>query len=367
MNKKVIFGCAAAAAIVCAVVIPRLMRQETFADPVADPAVFLTKPERQDIRLTSGLIGTIEPEDVVYVYPKAAGDVTEVMAKAGESVQEGQLLCIIDTRQVEGAKSTLDSAELALRQAREELSRQSVLYAGGGISQQAYQQYQDQVKAAEISYNNAKNNYDNQVSYSQVKAPISGIIEFFDIELHDTVSAGNRICVISGLGSKVVSFSVTERIKFYLQEGDRVEVQKDGESFSAAITEISSMVDEATGLYKVKAALEEGPDTKLLSTGSMVKLSVVTESAENALAVPVDSVYYDGGLAYVYTYDPASGTLRKVSVETGIYDAEWIEVKQGLEETAEVLLTWSSELYDGAPVRVMEETETAPAASETEK
>lgn len=367
MNKKVIFGCAAAAAIVCAVIIPRLMRQETFADPVAEPAVFLTKPERQDIRLTSSLIGTIEPEDVVYVYPKAAGDVTEVMTKAGESVQEGQLLCVIDTRQVEGAKSALDSAELALKQAREELSRQSILYAGGGISQQAYQQYQDNVKAAEISYDNAKNNYDNQVSYSQVKAPISGIIETFDIELHDTVSAGNRICVISGLGSKVVSFSVTERIKFYLQEGDRIEVQKDGEIFSAAITEISSMVDETTGLYKVKAALEEGAATKLLSTGSMVKLGVVTESTENALVVPVDSVYYDGGLAYVYTYDRTFGTLHKVSVKTGIYDAEWMEIKQGLEETAEVLLTWSSELYDGAPVRVMEETEAAPAASETGK
>ena len=70
---------------------------------------------------------------------------------------------------------------------------------------------------------------------------------------------------------------------------------------------------------------------------------------------------------YVYTYDRTFGTLHKVSVETGIYDAEWMEIKQGLEETAEVLLTWSSELYDGAPVRVMEETEAAPAASETGK
>ena len=64
MNKKVIFGCAAAA-IVCAVVIPRLMRQETFADPVADPAVLHSKPERPDIRQASCRNCTNEPEDVV--------------------------------------------------------------------------------------------------------------------------------------------------------------------------------------------------------------------------------------------------------------------------------------------------------------
>lgn len=50
------------------------------------------------------MIGKIEPSDVVYIYPKAAGDVTEVNVKAGDVVTKGQVLCNIDTKQVESAK-----------------------------------------------------------------------------------------------------------------------------------------------------------------------------------------------------------------------------------------------------------------------
>ena len=50
------------------------------------PVVKAVNPTRGDIRLTSGLTGTVEPADVVYVYAKASGDVTAVMVKAGDTV-----------------------------------------------------------------------------------------------------------------------------------------------------------------------------------------------------------------------------------------------------------------------------------------
>ena len=68
--------------------------------------------------------------------------------------------------------------------------------------------------------------------------------------------------------------------------------------------------------------------------------------------VPVDAVYYDGGLSYVYTYDRETGTLHKIQVETGLYDAENIEVKSGLHGEEEVLVTWSTELHEGTRVRL---------------
>lgn len=136
MKKRIIAGGIVVIAL-CAMVLPKILNKKQFADPVADPVVEITTPGRGDIRLTSSLIGQVEPEEVVYVYPKASGDVTEVPIKAGEQVEAGQLLCVIDTRQIESAKSNLDSAQLALRQAKEELGRQSILYAAGGISEQA--------------------------------------------------------------------------------------------------------------------------------------------------------------------------------------------------------------------------------------
>lgn len=371
MKKGILIGCAAAA-VLCAVILPRIFSKEPFAEAVADPIVEITSPERRDIQLTTGLVGSVEPEDVVYVYPKVSGEVTDVYIKAGDKVEKGQLLCVIDTKQIESAKSSLDSASLALKQAQEELSRQAILYAGGGISQQVYQQYQDAVQSAQISYDNAKVNYDNQVSYSWITAPISGTVEVSDVEVFDQVSASNQLCVISGEGAKVVSFSVTERIRKHLAEGDSIVVEKDGQSYEGTVYEVSSMADSSTGLFPVKAKLDEngteGEEAESsLPTGSMVKLYVISDSAEDVLTVPVDSVYYDGGLSYVYTYDDETSSLHKVEVETGLYDSEWIEIKAGVDESDKVLTTWSSELYDGTVVRIKEQTaETENAAIEIE-
>ena len=326
---------------------------------------------KKTYELTSGLVGSVEPEDVVYVYPKTGGDITAVNVQAGDTVKAGQLLCVIDTKQVESAKSSLDSAQLALRQAQEELSRQQVLYAGGGISEQAYQQYQDQVQSAQIQYNNAKTNYDNQVSYSQVTAPISGTVELCDVKVYDTVNSGNLLCVISGEGAKVVSFSVTERIRGNLNPGDQIRVEKDGKEYTGIIYEVSTMTDSTTGLFPVKARIDESLEEGTLPTGSSVKLYVVSQSADQVLSVPLDSVYYEGGNSYVYTYDSASSTLHKVQVETGLNDSDYIEIDSGLTTEDLVLTTWSSELNEGTKVRLKGSTETQaqnaqdPAASGT--
>ena len=264
---------------------------------------------------------------------------------------------MVDRKQIENARSTLDSAELALRQAKEELSRQSILYSGGGISQQAYRQYQDNVTSAQIACDNARVNYNNQVSYSQISAPISGIVEVCNIEQYDQVSQGDLICVISGRGARIVSFSVTERIRANLDEGDRITVEKDREQFEGTIYEVSTMADTVTGLFKVKARLDDNMDEAKLTTGSLVKLYVVSESADNVMTVPVDAVYYDGGLAYVYTCDRDTMSLHKVQVEAGLFDSERIEIISGLNGDEEVLTTWNSELNEGTKVRIKDKTE----------
>lgn len=363
MKKQIIAGGIVVIAL-CAMVLPKILNKKQFADPVADPVVEVTTPGRGDIRLTSSLIGQVEPEEVVYVYPKASGDVTEVPIKAGERVEAGQLLCVIDTRQIESAKSNLDSAQLTLRQAKEELGRQSVLYAAGGISEQAYRQYQNNVEAAQITYENAKTNYDNQVSYSQITAPISGMVEVCNVEPFDTVAQNNLLCVISGQGARIVSFDASERIRNFLSEGDPITVEKNGETFDGTIYEVSTMADSDTGLFQVKARLREDTDETKLPTGSSVKLYVTSEHADDVLLVPVNSVYYDGGLSYVYTYDRESGTLHKVQVEAGLYDSQWIEVRSGLDGTEEVLTTWTSELYEGTHVRIKGETDAQETAAE---
>lgn len=315
-------------------------------------SVRAVKPDQGSIIITTGLTGTVEPSDVVHIYAKAGGDVTSVEVKAGDTVQAGQLICTIDTDQVDTAKNSMDSAAVALSEAQSNLSRMQILYSGGDISDQEWEQYQNQVKTSKLQYESAKLAYEKQVEYSSITAPISGRVESCDIEVHDTVSQSTELCVISGEGDKRVSFYVTEAVMENLKLGDTIEVEKNGTRYEGTISDVSSMVDSATGLFKVKAEL---PEVNSIATGSVVKVYAVSEKAENVMTVPVDAIYYDGGVGNVYVYE--DGAVHKKEVEVGVYDSELAEIRSGLDADELVVSTWSSELYEGSVVKLKNETE----------
>ena len=311
--------------------------QDTQMDNVATVAA--ENPKIGTIERTTSTSGTVEASDVVYVYAKASGDVTGVNVSVGDMVTAGQLLCTINTEQVETAKNAMDSASVNLTEAQSNLSRMQLLYQGGDISDQEWEQYQNQAKTAQLNYESAKLNYDRQVEYSSVTAPISGKIETMDIDVYDHVNQQAQLCVISGEGDKRVSFYVSERVMSNLNQGDAMTIVKDGTTYDGVITDVSS-----------------------LSTGSTVKVTVTSERAENVMTVPVDAIYYDNGVGNVYVYQ--DGTVHKVEVEVGLYNTELAEIKSGLTAEALVISTWSSQLYEGSTVNLKGEETDAEAADE---
>lgn len=316
-------------------------------------------PKTGTIERTTSTSGTVEASDVVYVYAKASGDVTGVNVSVGDMVTAGQLLCTINTEQVESAKNAMDSASVNLTEAQSNLSRMQLLYQGGDISDQEWEQYQNQAKTAQLNYESAKLNYDRQVEYSSVTAPISGKVETVDIDVYDHVNQQAQLCVISGEGDKRVSFYVSERVMSNLNQGDAMTIVKDGTTYNGVITDVSSMADESNGLFKIKAEL---PEANALSTGSTVKVTVTSERAENVMTVPVDAIYYDNGVGNVYVYQ--DGTVHKVEVEVGLYNSELAEIKSGLTADDLVISTWSSQLYEGSTVNLKGDESTTDAAQE---
>lgn len=359
-NKKIMAGlmAGAAAVIVCAVI---FTMTKSSSSPVGnmgmnqESAITTVKAEAPvsgDISLTTGLTGTIEPSDVVYVYAKAAGDVTAVMVKSGDTVSQGQVLIEIDTEQVDSARNSMDSAAVTLSEAQSTLSRMQLLYNSGDLSDQEYEQYSNAVKTAKLQYESAKLSYDKQVEYSTVTAPISGKIEDCDIEVYDRVTQSQELCVISGEGENRISFYVTQRMMKNISVGDKLEVEKNSKTYDAYISEISSMVDSETGLFKIKAQID---DMGEIAAGSTVKLNLVTEHAENAMLVPIDAIYYSNGEAYVYLYQDGKAVQTKVVV--GLEDSEHAQITSGLTGSELVVSTWSSNLYEGAMIRLNEEVE----------
>ena len=344
MKKKVLLLGIIAVILIVSVII-RVNEKKVTEKIDLLPVVETVYPEVGTIELYTSLIGTVEPETVVRIFPEVAGTITQVPVKAGDTVNQGQLLCVIDTNKVQNAKNTMDNAEITYKEAHDTLGRMVVLYQSGAISEQEYQGYVNSAKKSEIAFKQAKEEYENQVSYSNIKSPISGTIENCSIEEFDKVSVNDQIFVISGEGNKVISASLTEKLKRQINLGDIVKIEEGGENLEGTISEISGMADERTGLFKIKIELKGADD---LSTGTNVKLSICAERAEQVLTVPVNSVYYENSKPYIFTYN--NGIVNKIFIEAGIYDSSRLEVKEGVQQDMAVITTWSPELYEGAEV-----------------
>lgn len=361
---KIVIGVAVAGAF-AALIFTRVTRKEPPIEAVPAPTVQVQNPQKGSIILTSELMGTVEPSDVVYVIPKGAGEVLEVYVSMGQTVEKGQELLKIDNKQLDAARISLNSAKVSLDDAQTSLNRMKVLYDSGDISAQTYEQTVKGVELARLQYDSAKLNYDTQLENTTITAPIAGLLENFDVKVHDMVSGGSPVAVISGEGSRSVNFSVTERVMRGLQVGNPMTVEKNGTEYSGMITEVGTMVDAATGLFKIKASLE---GAEALPSGTMVKLYVTDQKAEDVMTVPVDCVNYSSGDAFIYTYDAEKGVAHKTPIEDGLIDSEKMEVKSGLSYDDQVIITWTREIYEGAPVQLAgtdssAETETAEATA----
>lgn len=309
------------------------------------PTVSAVHPRKGDIILYTELTGVIEPQSKAAVQPKMGGEVLEVYFQAGDRVEAGQALVKIDSDALTALKLQMDAAEVSVRDAASNLTRTRALYTQGYVSEQTMEQAENADQNARIAYETARNQYDLQLEYTTVTAPISGTVESRSVEPHDHVDTSAQICVISAGDQLQVKFGITEKIHQTLSLDDVISIEKNGTAYEGVVAEIGTMVNSATGLYDAKASI---PQSAGLTTGTRVKLTAVMSRAENVLTVPVDAVNYDKGEAFVYCYE--GGTARKTMIESGIYDSNTMEVKSGLTEESMVITSWSNELMDGAEV-----------------
>ena len=153
MRKKnlVIAGCAVIViALGAAVIFGASRNQEQVLVADVPPVVEGENPQLRTIEVNSELMGTVEPDSLVYVTPLGAGEITSVNIKAGDQVQAGQVLCVIDTKQVESSRIAVETARISYEEARQNLDRYTVLHQAGAVSDAEYQNLQTCVELARL-------------------------------------------------------------------------------------------------------------------------------------------------------------------------------------------------------------------------
>ena len=333
------------------------------------PLVSAEKPETGDITLYTDLTGIVEPVLKANVMPKMSGEVLEVYFRAGDMVEAGQPLCKIDSDALTTLKINVDSAAIVVTDSQNTLARTEALYSTGAASHQSLEQAQNGANNARLAYDAAKNQYDLQLKYTTVTAPISGVVESRTVEPHDHITDRSEICKISGTNQIQIKFGITEKTLQNMAVNDSITVEKNGVKYVGTVSEISSVVNAETGLYDVKSVLA---DSRGLTTGTRVKIIAVMSKAAGVMTIPVDAVSYDAGVPFVFCYE--NGIAKKTKISTGIYDKEKMEVKSGITNDSIVITSWSNELIDGAGVLLGEdnkaqesEAKTATSANENSK
>ena len=331
---------------------------------VSTASVKAIKVIRQDIPLTYEYAGQVKGVDEVAVQAKISALVVEKYVKGGASVQQGQPLFRIDSRQYESALSSARGekikAEVNLRNARRQLERDRKLYGAHAISQKEMEDQEDDVNSyeAELETKTADLEKARQnLNDSMVYAPLSGRLSVDDAAVGTYASAGStKLVTIGSLDPVYVEFNVSE--SDYLDniagdgsaDGSHLTITLgNGKTYpqEGRIVQADRSMDTGAGTLTIKS-LFENPDHTLLP-GMYARVKFIGKTVPDALLVPQRAVQQLLNQAYVMTVAD-DGTAVSKNVTLGQKVGSYYIIESGLDENDEVIVGGLTNLKDGATI-----------------
>jgi HlyD family secretion protein len=357
----------------------------------------LAKVERGDITKSVVATGKVTPITKVEIKSKASGIVKKLYVDTGDKVKAGQVLAELDRieieAQVNSARAQMSSSQANLKSAQADEKRAEVDAQGVDIPtlQRAYDRAKEMsrdgvisqtalddadrnytmavnkrdVARAQLTVNKAKvaqaqaqvekdqaslKQFEEQLSYTTITAPIDGVVLSRDVEMGDAVSS---ILVLGSGATLVMTLGDTSEVyvKGKVDESDighvylgqpariRVETFKD-KSFTGHVTKISPMGVEKDNVttFEVRVSINNpGGELKAEMTANA---EIVRDEHHNVLMIPESALLYDKDKnASVEVPEPsAKKGVKKVTVNIGISNGVKTEVASGLNEGQQVVL-----------------------------
>jgi membrane fusion protein (multidrug efflux system) len=324
-------------------------------DPVpVDVAVLGRGPIESVIRASA----TLEAESEVGVVAEAARRVKKIQVEEGDHVQEGQLLLRL---QDEEQRSIVAMTESRLAKAERELVRQKNLREQDLSSDQALSDAQYEYDQQRIALDDSR----RELSYTQVRAPIPGIVTARMVNVGDQVQVGHDLFHIIDFESLVARIYVPEKYLKQLHSGQRARVTARAvtdEPYEASVLRISPVVDPRTGTVKVTLAVGGQPG---LRPGLFADVELVTAVNENALLVPKRALVYDNDQIFVYRLG-SERKVRRLLVVPALADKDFIEPAAGMSEGDTIVIAGQTGLRDGVRVSLVGESDDSEESEESD-
>ena len=354
--------------------------------------------------ITQKVVATwkIYPEVQVTITPEVSGEIIELPVKEGQRVKKGEVLLRIkpDFYNALRDQSTagLASARASLLRSESEYKRIRDLFAKGLVSESERDQARASFEVAKAQYDQAEANLsqaNENLRKTTIYSPMDGTVSQLTVELGERVLGtsqfqGTTVMTIADLSRMEARVDVGENDVVLISIGDTTRIDVDafpGRKFNASVYEIANTAktkglgtqEEVTN-FEVKIRILD-KDAEL-RPGMSMTATIETETKQNVIAVPIQSVTTrmpkedqkkaqeaseaqptaqgskpkkeNKTKEVVFILD--NNQAKMVPVKRGISDDSYVEIVEGLEEGKDVISgsykAISRELEDGTHVRV---------------
>ncbi|MDQ3421218.1 MAG: efflux RND transporter periplasmic adaptor subunit [Acidobacteriota bacterium] len=291
--------------------------------------------------------GEIKADDtrMAHVVPRLQGVVLEVRKKAGDPVRRGEVMAVINSRELADAKSAYLAASHHVEFAKVTAAREESLWKKKISAEQDYRearrvfeeaQLTEEVAAQKLvalgvspaSLKTLASAAPESLPRYEIRAPLNGTVIERDVTIGEAVAADRDIFVIADLSSVWVEAAITAASLNAVRQGQEATiVSKDlGRDARGRVTYIGSLVGEETRSATARIVIPN-PDGKW-RPGLFVTVQLVQESATVPMAVLAESIqtFRDWQVVFVRYGD----WFEARPLELGRSDGTWVEVLRGV-------------------------------------
>ena len=301
----------------------------------------------------------IDEDRMAHVVPRVSGIVREVHKCVGDKVAEGEVMAVLDSRELADAQAEYLAAKARLVLAQREFAREKSLWEEEISSEKDYLVASGNLEEARIHVDAAQqkltalglSNDDLAKSTSaankaltryEMTAPFPGEVLDRHIVLGEALDTQSVAFVIADLDSVWVDVKVYEKDVLRIHKGQRVKVSrpKGISPAEGTITYVAPVVDKETRTILARIVLPN--KERRWRPGLFLDVTLSLEGAQAAITVPKTAVQQLENVPVVFV--EAEEGFQAIAVELGAGDERSVEVLSGLHERQRFVVRGAFEL-----------------------
>ena len=325
---------------------------------------------KKDMTLERQYSGRMTGRQIVEVRPQVSGTITRICINEGEAVKKGQTLFVIDQvpfqAALDVAVAARKSAEAHLATARMNYNNERLLQEGHVVGEVSVETTHNALLEAEAALSQAKAqeaNARNNLSYTVVKSPVSGVASMIPWHVGSLVSSSisEPLVAVADDSDMYVYFSISESqtlnliaqyggIEAFISKAPAVGLRmNNGKTYEqqGRISAVSGTVDASTGAVTLRATFPNAQG--LLHNGGSATVIVPT-SHEQCVVIPQEATYELQNRTFVYRVVDGKTKATAVTLFPQNNGKEYI-VEDGLSVGDTIIAEGAGLLKDGVEIK----------------